>query len=394
MREAAIVSTARTPIGKAYRGAFNNTTSPTMAQFAIKAAVVRAGLEPGEIDDLIVGAALQQGTQGFNIGRQCAISAELPVTVAGQSVDRQCSSGLMSVSMAAKQIISDGMDVVVAGGIDSISLVQNQHMNQHRVADSIVLERAPAVYMSMIDTAELVSKRYGISREAQDEYSHRSQMLTADAQKAGRFDDEIVPCTVTKVFRDRETGETSKEELTIERDECNRPSTTLEGLAALKPVVGEGGFITAGNASQLSDGAAACVLMEKGLAARRGLEPLGFYRGMAVAGCEPDEMGIGPVFAIPKLLDRLGMTLEDVDLVELNEAFASQCLYCRDRLGIDPEKYNVNGGSIAIGHPFGMTGSRLTGAVLRELKRRDQKLGIVSMCIGKGMGAAGMVEAV
>ena len=392
MREAVIVSTARTPIGKAYRGAFNDTTAPTMASFALRAAIDRAGLEGPEIDDLIMGAALQQGTSGFNIGRTAAMATRLPVSVSGQSVDRQCSSGLMSISMAAKQIVVDNMDVVVAGGIDSISLVQNPNMNNHRAADDNVLEHAPATYMAMIDTAEVVSKRYEISREAQDEYSFQSQQRTGAAQREGRFDDEIVPCKVTKVLHDKESGETRKEDLTIERDECNRPGTTLDGLAALKPVKGEGGFITAGNASQLSDGASACVLMERAVAEKRGLAPLGVYRGMAVAGCEPDEMGIGPIYAVPKLLERNGLTMDDIGLWELNEAFACQVIYCRDQLGIPDEKLNVNGGAISIGHPYGMSGNRMTGHALIEGKRRGERYVVITMCVGGGMGAAGLFE--
>ncbi len=392
MREAVIVSTARTPIGKAYRGAFNDTTAPTLAAPVIKEVVRRAGLEPSEIDDLIMGAALQEGTQGFNVARQCAVAAGLPVSVSGQTIDRQCSSGLMSVSMAAKQIVVDGMQTVIAGGLESISLVQNEHLNVYRREDAVALKHAPALYMAMIDTAEVVSKRYKISREAQDEYSLQSQQRTAEAQQAGRFDDEILPSTVTKVFHDKASGETTRREVTIDRDECNRPSTTLSGLAALPPVMGPGGFITAGNASQLSDGIAACVLMERKQAEQRGLQPLGIYRGMAVAGCEPDEMGIGPVFAIPKLLQRNGLRLEDIDLWELNEAFACQVIYCRDRLGIPNERLNVNGGAISIGHPYGMSGTRMVGHALIEGKRRGARYVVITMCVGGGMGAAGLFE--
>jgi acetyl-CoA C-acetyltransferase len=392
MREAVIVSTARTPIGKAYRGAFNDTTAPTLAAPVIKEVVKRAGLEPGEIDDLIMGAALQEGTQGFNVARQCAIAAGLPVSISGQTIDRQCSSGLMSVSMAAKQIIVDGMQTVVAGGLESISLVQNEHMNVYRREDPLALMYAPDLYMAMIDTAEVVSKRYKISREAQDEYALQSQQRTAEAQRAGRFDDEIIPCTVTKVFHDKDTGKTTRQEITIDRDECNRPSTTLSGLAALPPVKGPGGFITAGNASQLSDGVAACVLMERKQAEQRGLQPLGIYRGMAVAGCEPDEMGIGPVFAVPKLLQRNSLRMEDIDLWELNEAFACQVIYCRDRLGIPNERLNVNGGAISIGHPYGMSGARMVGHALIEGKRRGARYVVITMCVGGGMGAAGLFE--
>jgi acetyl-CoA C-acetyltransferase len=392
MREAVVVSTARTPIGKAYRGAFNDIESPSMAAPVIRAAIERAKVEPAEVDDLIMGAALQQGTQGFNVARQCVVAAGLPVSVAGQSVDRQCSSGLMSISMAAKQIVVDGMQTVVAGGVESISLVQNQHMNPYRAADPIVLERSPAIYMSMIDTAEVVSKRYKISREAQDEYSFHSQERTYAAQQKGWFNDEIITTTVTKRFDDKKTGETTKQQVTLERDECNRPGTTLEGLLSLPPVKGPGGFITAGNASQLSDGASACVLMERKQAEQRGLHSLGIYRGMAVAGCEPDEMGIGPVFAVPKLLQRNGLKMDDIGLWELNEAFACQVIYCRDQLHIPNELLNVNGGAISIGHPYGMSGSRMVGHALIEGKRRGVKYVVITMCVGGGMGAAGLFE--
>lgn len=392
MREAVIVSTARTPIGKAYRGAFNDTTTPTMAAPVIKEAIKRAKVEPSEIDDLIMGAALQEGSQGYNVARQCGLAAGLPVSVSGQTIDRQCSSGLMSISMAAKQIIADGMQTVVAGGLESISLVQNDHQNVYRNEDANALAQAPDLYMAMIDTAEVVAKRYKVSREAQDEYSLQSQMRTAEAQQAGRFDAEIIPVTVTKLFTDKETGEETRQEITLDRDECNRPSTTASGLAALPPVMGAGGFITAGNASQLSDGASACVLMERAHAKERGLEPLGIYRGMAVAGCEPDEMGIGPVFAVPKLLERNNLKMADIDLWELNEAFACQVIYCRDQLGIPNDKLNVSGGAISIGHPYGMSGSRMVGHALIEGKRRGSRYVVITMCVGGGMGAAGLFE--
>ncbi|MFJ6418945.1 acetyl-CoA C-acyltransferase [Paeniglutamicibacter sp. NPDC091659] len=397
MPRAAIVATARTPIGKAHRGAFNNTSAPELAGHAIAAALAKTGIDPSLVEDVVMGAAVQQGTQSFNVARQGALRAGLPVTVPGQTIDRQCSSGLMAVATAAKQILFDSMDVAIGGGVESISLVQNEHYNKYRIRDSWLEANVPGTYMPMLRTAELVAERYGISREAQDRMAAASQQRAANAQASGRFDDEIAPIWVITLKTDKESGEISETEQLVSQDEGVRAGTTFETLSGLRTVLQPGEFtanptVTAGNASQLSDGASANVLMNSDYAASLGLAPLGYYCGIAVTGCEPDEMGIGPVTAIPRLLKNHGLTVDDIGIWELNEAFASQAVYCRDVLGIDPEKMNVNGGAIALGHPYGMTGSRAVGSALLEGRRRDAQFVVVSMCVGGGMGAAGLFE--
>lgn len=398
MQEAVIVATARTALSKSFRGSFNDTEAPVLGGHVIRAVVDRAGIDPADVGDVIMGAAVQQGTQGYNIGRLCAYTGGLPDSVAGMAVDRMCASGLMAIGEAAKAIMTGEMDVAIGGGVESLSLTQTKHKNTHRARSEAVIEVAPAAYIPMIETAEIVAERYGISRAAQDEYSLQSQQRTAAAQKAGLFDDEIVPLTANKLLFDKEGKPSGHEQVSADRDECNRPSTTLEGLQGLAPVwkdgqwIKQGQHITAGNASQFSDGAAACLLMSRSEADRRGLKPLGTYRGIAVAGCKPEEMGIGPVYAIPKLLNRFNLKVEDIGLWEINEAFASQVLYCRDELGIPNDRLNVNGGAISIGHPFGMSGARMVGHALLEGRRRGVRYVVVSMCIGGGMGAAGLFE--
>jgi acetyl-CoA C-acetyltransferase len=393
MRDAVIVSTARTPIGKAFRGAFNNTHGAVLAGHAIEHAVARSGLEPAEIEDAIIGCGLPEGATGQNIARIAAVRAGMPVTTGGTTVNRFCSSGLQTISMAAQRVIVDSVPAMVAGGVESISLTQ-ANLNKKHLTEDWLMEHKPALWMTMIETADIVAERYGISRDAQDEYAAESQRRTAAAQAEGRVSEEIVPLESTMLVKDKETGEISEKTVTLAKDEGNRPQTTVDALAGLEPVRGPDQYITAGNASQLSDGASACVVMDGKVAEQRGIDPMGIYRGLAVAGCEPDEMGIGPVFAVPRLLERAGLKAEDIDLWELNEAFASQVLYCRDKLGIPNEKLNVNGGSISIGHPYGMTGARMVGHALIEGKRRGARYVVTTMCVGGGQGVAGLFEVV
>lgn len=394
MTEAVIVSTARTPIGKAYKGALNNTEGATLLGHAISAALSRANVEGSEVEDVVMGCAMQQGTTGTNIAHKALLRAGLPVSVAGTTIDRQCASGLQAIALAARSVIFDGVEVAVGGGGESISLVQNNQFNSFHAVDPELLAMKGDAYIAMLDTAEVVAKRYDISRERQDEYSLESQRRTAAAQQGGRFNDELAPITTTMAVTDKASGAVSYRQVTLSADEGPRPDTTAEGLAGVKPAKGPGFTITGGNASQLSDGASAAVIMSDKLAAQKGLKPLGVFRGFVSAGCEPDEMGVGPVYAVPRLLKRHGLRIDDIDLWELNEAFAVQVIYCRDKLGIDPAKLNVNGGSIAVGHPYGMTGARLTGHALIEGRRRKAKYAVVTMCIGGGMGAAGLLEIV